>query len=147
MSRQFIITLVCVVLVFVVIITFLSTITYKSEVILNGKMFVVQVADTDYLLEKGLSGHEPLASNQGMFFIFEKPDKYGFWMKEMKFPIDIIWINSNFEIIHIEKSVRPDTYPKIFYPSSKALYVLEIPAGQSLKVNLKIGNSVKFVKK
>ena len=134
-------------IIFAIIIAYLSAITYKSKVIVNGKVFEVQVADTNYLLEKGLSGHVPLSDNQGMFFVFNKPDKYGFWMKDMKFSIDIIWIDSNFQIIHIEKSVKPDTYPKVFYPSSSAQYVLEILAGQSDKVNLKIGDSVKFVKK
>ena len=146
-SWRLIIKLVGVAAIFTFIIAYLSTVTYKSEIIVNGKVFEVQVADTNYLLEKGLSGREPLLDNQGMFFIFEKPDKYGFWMKEMKFPIDIIWIDHNFQIIHIEKSVKPDTYPKIFYPESKASYVLEISAGESLKANLKIGDTVKFIKK
>lgn len=146
-SRKTIIEIIIFALVFIAIILFLSTITYKSEVIINGKVFEVQVADTNYLLEKGLSGRKSLSEDEGMFFIFDKPGKYGFWMKEMKFPIDIIWIDSNFEIIHIEKSLSPRTYPKVFYPNIPALYVLEISAGQSMAVDLKIGDTVKFVKK
>ena len=146
-SRKTIIEIIIFALVFIAIILFLSTITYKSEVIINGKVFEVQVADTNYLLEKGLSGRKSLSEDEGMFFIFDKPGKYGFWMKEMKFPIDIIWIDSNFKIIHIEKSVKLDTYPKVFYPPTPAMYVLEILTGQSLKTNLTIGDSVKFVKK
>ena len=146
-KRQSVIQIVFFIAIFIIIVAFLSTITYKSEVIVNGKAFMVSVADTKYLLEKGLSGQESLSDNEGMFFIFDKPDKYGFWMKEMKFSIDIIWIDSNFQVIHIEKSLSPATYPKIFYPPAKASYVLEIRAGQSNKVNLKIGDSVKFLKK
>ena len=135
------------ILIFIVIFFFISKNKTQSEVILNGKTFSVEVVSSQSALERGLSGHKPLLENQGMLFIFPKPDNYGFWMKDMTFPIDIIWIKSSFEIIYIEKSLLPETYPKIFYPNSPALYVLEISAGISHKINLKIGDIVKFVKK
>lgn len=121
--------------------------TYPDRLVVNGKIFFVEVADNNALLEKGLSGHEPLGPNEGMFFVFQNPGRYGFWMKDMTFPIDIIWIDSNYRVVYIEKSVSPDTYPKIFYPSSPATYVLEVAAGISDKINLKIGDQVKFLEK
>jgi uncharacterized membrane protein (UPF0127 family) len=124
-----------------------SRTSWRSAVVLSGKTFSVEVADTQYLLEKGLSGHAPLASNEGMLFIFQTPDTYGFWMKDMLFPLDIIWIGSDLRIVSIEKSLSPDTYPQVFYPVSPALYVLEIPAGESDALHLKIGDSVQFAKK
>ena len=135
------------ILIFVGIIAFFSTKTYKSEVILGGKVFFVDVVDTNYLLSKGLSGRMSLDEDRGMLFVFQKPDKYNFWMKDMLFPIDIIWFDQNFKIIYVEKSVSPQTYPKIFTPGFNSLYVLEISAGQVQKLGIQIGDEAKFWKK
>ncbi len=139
--------IVLIILVFLAIIVFLSTQSYKSEVIIDGKVYKVDVVDSAYLLTKGLSGRESLSFNEGMFFVFQKPDKYGFWMKDMLFPLDIIWIDQNFNIVHIENVVVPETYPKIFTPESDSLYVLEIKAGEVQKLGIKIGDKVKFIEK
>src|SRR3989338_8221873 len=82
-----------------------------------------------------------------MLFIFDKPDNYGFWMKDMRFPIDIIWLDQNFKVVHVEKSVATSTYPKVFYPSGPATYVLEVNSGISDSINLQIGDEAKFLKK
>ncbi|MEQ1500402.1 MAG: DUF192 domain-containing protein [Parcubacteria group bacterium] len=148
MSKNRLITFVaCFIVVFIVIIFTLSTQTYSSRLVLGGRTFSVEIADTKNLTEKGLSGHAPLAFNEGMFFAFKDSDVYGFWMKEMLFPIDIIWIDKDFRIVHIEKEVKPETYPKVFYPSLPAMYVLEISSGESDKLGLQIGDPVRFVKK
>lgn len=118
-----------------------------NGVIVGGKMFSVEVAKTEMELERGLSLHVPLSDNQGMLFIFQSEGMYGFWMKDMLFPLDIIWIGSNLQVVHIEKNLSPDTYPKIFYPGAESLYVLEITAGQADKLQIKTGDTVKFVKK
>ena len=133
--------------VFVAIVVLLYPQTYKSEVVLGGKTFLVDVADTNYLLSKGLSGREPLGSDEGMFFVFQKPDIHTFWMKDMNFPIDIIWMDENFDVIHIEKSISPETYPKTFTSKENSMYVLEISAGESQKLGIKIGDEVKFLNK
>lgn len=78
--------------------------------------------------ERGLSGRNSLNKNEGMLFVFKSPDMYGFWMKDMKFSIDIVWIENN-KVIFIEKNVSPNTYPKVFYPKDKASVVLELPSG------------------
>ncbi len=133
--------------VFLIIIAGLSTVNYKAKVIVKNKLYIVEVANTTYFLEKGLSGHPPLKNDEGMFFVFQKPDKYGFWMKDMLFPIDIIWIDKDFKIIHIEKSVSPGTYPKVFYPEADSLYVLEVSADEAEKLNLKAGDAIQFLQK
>lgn len=146
LKNKFVILFVFIV-VFLLVIIVLSNFTYKSTVVVGGKTFNVEVVETSYFLEKGLSGHEQLKSNEGMFFVFEKPDKYGFWMKNMSFPIDIVWFTPDLKINHIEKSVSPNTYPNVFVPETDSLYVLEISAGQSAELNLKIGDSAKFLRK
>lgn len=117
------------------------------EVVLGTETFKVEVSDTDRLREQGLSGHKPLMKNEGMLFIFEKEGNYGFWMKDMLFSIDIIWIDKNFVVNHIESGVSPETYPKVFYPQGEILYVLEVLGGQASSSKIKIGDSVKFIKK
>src|SRR4051812_34888171 len=60
---------------------------------INETKFNLLVAKSETERQKGLSGRKSLSQNQGMIFIFDHPDKYGFWMKDMLFPIDIIYIN------------------------------------------------------
>ncbi len=146
-NRKIAVLVLIIVAVFGLIIFILSNFTYSSRVTVAGRTYEVEVAETKYFLEKGLSGHAPLKSNQGMFFVFEKADNYGFWMKDMTFTIDIIWIGPNFRVTHVEKSVSPNTYPKIFYPEAPSMYVLEIAGGQSEQINLKNGDLVKFERK
>ncbi len=119
----------------------------RGDVVINEKVFSVSIMDTATGRQNGLSHRRPLSSDEGMLFVFEKEGFYGFWMKDMLFSIDIIWIDANLKIVHIENNVSPQTYPKVFRPTSKSLYVLEILAGQSEISNIKIGDSVKILKK
>src|SRR5512136_601336 len=64
----------------------------KTRVMVGGVRFEVEVAQTPGTREKGLSGRTGLVDGQGMLFVFDKPDRYMFWMKDMLFPIDIIYI-------------------------------------------------------
>lgn len=118
-----------------------------KEVILGNKTFFVEVAQKRTELERGLSLHVPLLDNQGMLFVFSSEDFYKIWMKDMTFSLDILWIDSNLKINHIEKNVSPDTYPKLFFSEEKSLYVLEISAGQADLLQIKVGDKVGFVKK
>ncbi|KND49108.1 MAG: hypothetical protein AB198_02705 [Parcubacteria bacterium C7867-003] len=130
-----------------VLISFLSTVNYQSRAVVGGKTYNIDVADTTYTLTKGLSGRTSLGKNEGMVFVFGKPDKYGIWMKDMLFPIDIIWMDENFKIVHIEKEVKPETYPKIFSPDRLSTYVLEIASGQVDSTGIKVGDKVDFIYK
>lgn len=116
------------------------------SVFVGGKRYTVEVVNSKWEMVQGLSGRNSLSDSEGMLFAFDKPGKYGFWMKNMQFPIDIIWISENLTIIWIEKSVSPDTYPKSFVPESPAKYVLEISAGQVESNNIKIGDFIQFSK-
>ena len=119
----------------------------QMEVVLGGKTFLMEMATTPAEWEKGLSGHAPLADNTGMLFIFDKPDNYGFWMKDMLFPLDIVWIGEDFRVVHIEKSLSPETYPTVYYPDTLSKFVLEISAGESDKINIKVGDLIEISKK
>ena len=113
---------------------------------MGSTTYTMDIADTPAEQEQGLSGRPPLAPDTGMIFIFDKPDNYGFWMKDMNFPLDIIWISSDLHIIHIEKNLTPQTYPTVYYPNVPTQYVLEISAGQTDQNNIKIGDLVKILK-
>ena len=107
--------------------------------VLSGSIFCVEVVDTQDKLSKGLSLRKSLDESEGMLFIFEKPGVHGFWMKEMLFPIDILWFDSDQKLIGVSENTQPESYPEVFYPPSEIRYVLELPAGTFSKLNLSIG--------
>lgn len=109
---------------------------------INDMPMWVDVADSVKEIKTGLSGRTTLETGQGMLFIFDKLDFYGMWMKDMNFPIDIIWIDENLQIIDIKTQVLQKSYSEIFYPVQKALYVIEVNAGFSELNNIKIGDKV-----
>ena len=90
---------------------------------------------------QGLSGRDGLGVNEGMLFAFDEPGTHGFWMKDMKFPIDIIWI-SNSEVIYVLSNLNPDSYPTIFSPPEPVSQVLEVKAGTILRLNVVEGDKV-----
>src|SRR3989344_4148201 len=110
------------------------------EVTIAGERFNVVVADTPELQEKGLSGRTSLESNGGMLFIFPKPGFYGFWMKDMKIPIDIIWFDANRRIVDVWENATPESYPKVHTPVVPAQYVLEVGTGYFANHALKHGD-------
>ena len=119
----------------------------NSSVSINGTSFKVIVAKTDNQKEKGLSIYKSLPENEGMIFPFEKADYYSFWMKGMKFSIDIIYIKDN-KIVQIFKRVP---YPKtssdkltVVTPKEKSNYILEINSGFSDKYKFKEGDKVEI---
>lgn len=101
---------------------------------------VAEIADTNTKRTRGLSGRNILEGNEGMLFVFEKPDHYGFWMKEMNFPIDIIWIGEDMRVRGITEHISPDTYPEVFYPPAEVRFVLETSAGFARSHDIKNGD-------
>lgn len=105
----------------------------------------VELALTDEERKKGLSRRATLGEQiDGMLFVFPAPDTYGIWMKDMNFPIDIIWISEDRKIVHIEKNVDPNTYPKSFYPPKPVKYIIETNIHFSDTFNLSVGQEVEL---
>lgn len=102
----------------------------------------VSVADDPALRTKGLSGVESLRANEGKLFVFDTSSKHGIWMKDMRFPIDILWIDENLRIIHIAERIDPSTYPTIFAPEQDARFVLETNAFFVDSFRISVGDSV-----
>lgn len=109
--------------------------------------FPVDLALTPAERTQGLSGRASLKKDTGLFFVFESSDKYGFWMKDMNFSIDILWIDESMKIVHIEPSVSPSTYPKSFVSPVPARFVLELPAGTAKTHKIQMGDSINFLYK
>lgn len=114
---------------------------------MGTKQIAADVVVTEESREKGLGGRPYLEDNTGMFFIFPKPDFYAFWMKDMTFPIDIIWLSAEMKVVDIKERVEPSTYPnQSFTPREKALYVLEVSSGDVAASGLKIGDTITEIK-
>lgn len=105
----------------------------------EGITYVVELAETKEEHALGLSGRTELDADMGMLFIFDQPGRYGFWMPDMHFPIDIIWIDADWRIVDISANVPPESYPKVFTPTSPAMYVLEVYAGNAAASGWEIG--------
>ena len=106
--------------------------------------FELLIADEPTERTQGLSGRENLEQNQAMLFIFDEPAKWGIWMKDMLFSIDILWLDEQKKVVHVEKNVAPETYPSIFEPSQDALYIVELNAGAVDRIGVSLGDTLQF---
>jgi hypothetical protein len=111
-----------------------------EKISVENAVFYAEIVADKKTREEGLSGRKSLCKSCAMLFLFDKPEKYGFWMKGMNFPIDIIWIHEK-RIVHIEKNVPYESL-EIFVPESAADMVLEINAGLSDKFGIKKGDRI-----
>lgn len=114
----------------------------KKDAVIGETALKIEIADSQTERTKGLSGRAYLEDGVGLLFIFDNSDFHGIWMKDMNFAIDIIWLDTSLEIVHIEQEVRPQTYPETFKPNKKALYVLEVPYGFVSDNHLKLGDQM-----
>lgn len=104
----------------------------------------LELAVTSQAHKQGLSGRASLPPDRAMLFVFELPGRHCFWMKDMRFPLDIVWLNQDKQVVHIEANVRPETYPRTFCPSEDAQYVLEINGGKAAAGGITPGQKLQF---
>lgn len=125
----------------------ISAIEQRAQVGINNQSIIVNVVRNKDDRAVGLSGRTSLNINEGMLFLFEAPGDYGFWMKDMTFPIDIVWIKDD-TIIGVTERVFPppqDTPAEeiaIHHPPAPANKVLEIAAGRAKLLHAKAGDTV-----
>lgn len=112
----------------------------------DGTSVRVEVAATDETRSQGLMYRDHLAEDAGMIFLFKESGEYPFWMKNTLIPLDMIWIDDQRRIAHIEPNVPPckadpcASYP----PNAQAKYVLELGGGVAAKHHLKAGDTLRF---
>ncbi len=118
----------------------------KSEVKIGEIVIPVEVAKTEMQRKKGLSNKESLPEGQGVLFVFAQKDiRPPFWMKDMNFAIDIIWIDDD-KIVEIDKNIQPpakdtpDSELTLYTPNQPIDYVLEVNAGFSEENNIEVGD-------
>ena len=123
-----------------------------NTVKIAGRDIAVETVVMEDEMTKGLGGRDSIPQDKGMLFVFDNGLDFvqapQFWMKDMKFSIDIIWIDRNLKVIYIKKNATPESYPQTFGPAKgvDARWVLEVSSGFSDKNNLKLGDIVTFLK-
>ncbi|MBI5621209.1 DUF192 domain-containing protein [Candidatus Gottesmanbacteria bacterium] len=117
----------------------------QTTVTIRGITYAVDVVITPKEKEVGLGFRDSLEANRGMLFVFDTKALHPFWMRNMRFPIDILWIDDR-TIVDISKHVPPSDKPvgelPIYHPTKPADKVLEIAAGQADEYGFAIGNIV-----
>ena len=113
-----------------------------QKVVLGGQVFMLEVADTPQARERGLSGRGPLGTNDGMLFVFDQPDRTCFWMKDVTFPIDILWFDQDTNLVHIKYNATPASYPESFCSPTKSKYVVELQAGTAKRLGIEPGSAL-----
>ncbi len=116
----------------------------EIEIRIGGEIVTSKIADTPEKRTNGLSNTKSLDQDSGLLFVFENEGIQGFWMKDMNYPIDIIWIGRDKRISGIERNISPDTYPEVFTSPQPIKYVLEVNAGFSDKFDISLGERVDF---
>ncbi|MBI2057274.1 DUF192 domain-containing protein [Candidatus Pacearchaeota archaeon] len=106
-NKNLYILILCFIILLLLIILYLNFSDNKNKVCFSEKCFDVEIASTQEELSKGLMFRESLDENSGMLFIFQEERAYNFWMKNTLISLDIIWINSNKEVIFIEHNAQP----------------------------------------
>ena len=93
---------------------------------------------------RGLSGTVSLGPNQGMLFDFKQEGYWAMWMKDMQYPLDIIWINSSGKVVYEATNLQPSDYPTIHKNITACRYVLEVNAGVAKANKIAVGASIHF---
>ena len=114
------------------------TTTLKS----GGKEYRLEIVSSPEARVAGLSGRKEMPRQHGMIFVFDTAAVQCIWMKDMRFSLDIVWLDAAKRIVHIERGVSPETYPQQFCPEQPARYVIELNAGEAARMGLKVGQAL-----
>ena len=122
----------------------------RAEVVIGGVSFEAELAVDPSDRAKGLSGRASLVPRTGMLFVFEGPVVSTFWMKEMRFPLDLVWIGEDCAVVDITANVpAPDQGTALvdlprYSSSAPAAYNFEINAGEAKRYGLAVGDPVRI---
>lgn len=113
----------------------------------DGRVISLEISRTSEERRKGLMSREGISEKEGMLFIFEEGGLPKIWMMNMKFPIDILWMDSEFRVVHIESNAPPckDTPCPIYSPKSPADYVLEVKANLAGEEGIEVGDVLNII--
>jgi uncharacterized membrane protein (UPF0127 family) len=122
--------------------------TSSLQIVIAGTTLNVEIAKTTTDQQKGLSDRDSMAPDHGMLFVFDSEGKWSFWMKGMRFSLDIIWFDSHRQAVYIQQDLAPCTPSScpVYMPTVSAMYVLEVNAGFVQSHNISLGDTFNFVK-
>lgn len=112
----------------------------------SGRVVQAEVMVSDEDRAMGLMFRPSLPADRGMLFVFEGADFYGIWMKNCRFPIDIVWLDESHHVVYVTANAPPckaDPCP-VYEPLQRANYVVELNAGVAEQDGLRIGSTVSF---
>lgn len=134
-------------IIFVVAIFWLKLFIQHPTLTIRNQTFSLLLATTTQQQQLGLGERASLPNDSGMYFIFQKPDYYSFWMKGMKFPLDIIFLRNN-KIIAVYMNIQPPSSHEVNLPTYSSAQpadaVLEINAGLAKRYHFQKGDMVKL---
>ncbi|MFA6569813.1 MAG: DUF192 domain-containing protein [Bacteroidota bacterium] len=141
------VVIICLIAGFFLLKSKMNTNQNQSSILIGKTKILAEVADTENLRIQGLSGRDKLPESTGMLFVFDKPGMYSFWMKDMKFSLDFIWISNN-QVVDLTEDVPYPKHPNeslpIYQPKTPVDHVLEVTAGFIKKEGIQIGDAVQF---
>ena len=114
----------------------------KPKVVIAGTTFLTELKVHDSDKARGLSGREGLADKHAMTFVFDGMGERCFWMKDMRFSIDIAWLDQHKKVVAVEQNVAPETYPQNFCHQGQ--YVIEFTSGTIQKYGISRGDTAIF---
>jgi uncharacterized membrane protein (UPF0127 family) len=112
----------------------------------SGSVFQTELMVEDADRAMGLMYRNSLATDRALLFVFESLDFHGIWMKNCKFPIDIVWLDEQRKVVYVAEAVPPcRTEPcAVYQPMQRAAFVIELNAGQARREKLQPGAAVTF---
>ena len=142
-NRQKIITIVITVFaVIALILPFALARPATATLRFGQQTYALNIVTSKVAQERGLGDRESIARDRGMLFVFDTAAVQCFWMKDMRFPIDIIWLNSAKKVTYVAANVAPDTYPQKFCGDASTKYVVELNAGEAMHAGIRVGQQV-----
>ena len=119
----------------------------QVNITVNDQILIADISATHEQRTKGRSVKDTLAEHEAMLFVFDVEAEHRFWMKDMKFPIDIIWISSDKNVVDIEHNLQPcdlGLFCSSYEPEGDSLYALETVGGFAGKYRVVKGTPVEF---
>ena len=115
------------------------TATLKS----GGKAYQLEIVSTAAVQEKGLGDRQHMAADKGMLFVFGTSETQCIWMKDMQFPLDILWLDNTKTVVKVAENVAPSTYPEK-YCTDSTKYVIELNAGAAKQADIRVGRHLQL---
>lgn len=119
----------------------------KTKLKIKNKTYTLEIAKTTAQKSKGLSKRQDMCSSCGMIFVYTFEQILPFWMKDTYLSLDLIWLDQEGRIVHLEKTIPPESKNdqgdyRLYTPPIQAQYVIELLAGQIDHLHLKTGDLI-----